>query len=96
LLLIHGTNDPVAPYQGATRTFADAPRPKFLLSLIAAPHVPFAEPFESVVVRSSIDFFDRYLRHRLNSLCRLHADANVRWVSALQRAPSPGRCDTGG
>jgi hypothetical protein len=39
------------------------------------------------VIRSTVDFFDRYLRSQRGALARLRRDANVPSVSTLQAEP---------
>ena len=84
LLLVHGTADP--NYQRSVQTFADAPTPKFFLTLIDAPHALYVEPWQTLVVRSEIDFFDHYLKHEPDKLAHLKTDANLPRVAALQNS----------
>jgi dienelactone hydrolase len=83
LMLVHGTADPFAPYRQSLELFADAPTRTFLVSLLGAPHIAFPEPWFSIAVASTIDFFDRYLKHHRAALRRLTFDANVRGVANL-------------
>ena len=87
LMLIHGTADPVVPYQGSVQEFARAPSPKYLVTLMGAKHVQFDQPWETIAARSTIDFFDRYLAHDDDGLRKLMADASVPNLASLEQAP---------
>jgi alpha-beta hydrolase superfamily lysophospholipase len=87
LMLIHGTADPIVPYQGSEQEFAQAPSPKYLLTLMGAKHVQFGPPWEPIAAQATIDFFNRYLKHDDAGLRRLAVDANVPDVASLQQAP---------
>ncbi|HZT92489.1 MAG TPA: hypothetical protein VFA05_10665 [Gaiellaceae bacterium] len=65
-LAVQGTADVVNRPFLTRAYFALARRPKFMLSLLGAPHLaPYAGPdrWSSVVERASIAFLDHYLRH---------------------------------
>jgi predicted dienelactone hydrolase len=85
LLVIHGTADPNAPYDGSVQLYADAPAPKFFVTLEGAPHIRFGPPWEEVAVSTQIDFFDRYLKSDKAALDALSRDGNVDGVSTLDR-----------
>ncbi len=62
LLVVNGTKDTVGPYIVSQAIYAKAPVPKYLLSLIGAPHEGFAmEPWSPIVNTTIAAFFDRYL-----------------------------------
>lgn len=64
LLAVQGTADPINPPANTSAFFARAQRPKFLLSLIGASHLPpytTNERLRAVVVRATVAFLDRYL-----------------------------------
>ena len=62
LLVVNGTKDTIGPYAISRAIFAQAPAPKYFLSLIGAPHEGFAmEPWSPVVNNTIAAFFDRYL-----------------------------------
>jgi dienelactone hydrolase len=93
-LIIHGDTDPRVPYTASQKIFADAPSPKFFLTLHGAPHTAFrqsatasqpAPPWEPVIVHTVIDFFDHYLKGQPAALTRLTNDANVSGVASLQQ-----------
>lgn len=66
LLAAQGTADTINPPAATYGLYAQAPRPKFLLRLLGASHLPpFSDeqPQLGVVERVSIAFLDRYLEH---------------------------------
>ena len=70
--------------------FAGAARPKFLLRLLGARHLPpytTEQPQLGVVERSSIAFLDRYLYGWRGASNRLLAEGNVAGVAALTADP---------
>lgn len=87
LLLIHGDHDGTVPYVGSTTAYREAKAPKFLLTLLGAPHTPLGAPYLDVIVTSTNDFFDRYLRGEKHALARLQRDAAIPSVSTLQADP---------
>lgn len=78
VLFVHGDADSVVPYAAGRRAFADAVAPKFFVTLLGADHgQPFlggTDPAAAVVVRTTLDFFDRYLKGRDDGLARLRGD----------------------
>lgn len=84
LLLVHGNADQTVPYSGSTKVFSDAKLPKFLLTLLGAPHTfMFGPPYGPVTVNVTVDFFDRYLKGKDGALARMGRDANVAGVAHL-------------
>jgi dienelactone hydrolase len=80
------TNLPFFTYQ----FFNLAPRPKFLLSLLGASHLPpytTEQPQLGVVERVSIDFLNHYLKLVPGALGAMAAAGNVRGVAALTADP---------
>ncbi len=80
------TNLPIHTYQ----FFNVAPRPKFLLQLLGAPHLPpytTEQPQLGIVERVTIAFLDRYLKNDPRSIRAVVASGNVRGVAALQADP---------
>jgi fermentation-respiration switch protein FrsA (DUF1100 family) len=93
LLLLHGSADGTVPYPSSQKIFADAPTPKYFVTLNGAPHTSFrqtgtasepAPPWEPVVVASVTDFLDRYLKGDKAGLARLTRDATVAGVASIQ------------
>jgi dienelactone hydrolase len=77
LLEIQGDHDPINDYSLATQIYAQAPAPKFLLTLLGGGHLePFTTdtPHLVVVALCTIDFFDHYLKNGADGLPRLRAD----------------------
>jgi dienelactone hydrolase len=83
LLAVQGTADQINPPEAAYALFHAAPRPKFLLRLLGAGHLP---PYTTVarqlqvVERVSIAFLDRYLK-----------DGTLRQLEAAGHAPGVAR-----
>jgi fermentation-respiration switch protein FrsA (DUF1100 family) len=80
------TNRPFFTYQ----FFNLAPRPKFLLSLLGAGHLPpytTEQPQLGIVERVSIAFFNRYLKQARGALRAMAVAGNVRGVAALTADP---------
>jgi dienelactone hydrolase len=88
LLAVQGTADPINPPSAAYRLFAAVGRPKYLLRLLGAGHLP---PYTTsarqlgVVERVSIAFLDRYLR--AGSLQGLLAAGRAPGVASLTSDP---------
>jgi predicted dienelactone hydrolase len=80
------TNRPVFTYA----FFNLAPRPKFLLTLVGASHLPpytTEQPQLGIVERVTIDFLDAYLKHATKALGAMTIAGNVRGLAALQADP---------
>ncbi len=93
LLLFHGDVDGTVPYSASQRLFADSPSPKYFVTLHGAGHTAFRQagnasqppsPWEPVIVRSVLDFLDRYVRGQRGALAALQADATVSGVASIQ------------
>jgi predicted dienelactone hydrolase len=93
-LIIHSDADPRVPYSASQQIFADAPSPKFFLTLHSAPHTAFrqganatqpAPPWEPVMVHTMTDFFNRYLKGQPAALAQLATDATAGGVASLTR-----------
>jgi dienelactone hydrolase len=87
LLLIHGDSDKTVAYQGSVRAYSEAKAPKFLLTMLGAPHIFFGAPYLDQEVREIDNFFDHYLRHDARALTRLVKTGTVPGVSTLQSDP---------
>ena len=87
LLLIHGDQDETGPYVGSVRALHKAKPPKFLLQLIGAPHNLSTAPWIEPLVRTTANFFDRYLRGEKAGLARMKRSGNVPTVSRLIAHP---------
>jgi len=84
VMLMHGTADPVIPYESSSSGFSAAPSPKYFLTLTGAKHIQYDEPWLSVSARVSIDFFDAYLKQKGGALTQLRTDAEAQGISTLQ------------
>jgi predicted dienelactone hydrolase len=96
LLLLHGTADETIPYANGEKIYSDAKQPKFLVSLIGAPHVSFlqlsppgtkAPIWEHVDVQSVIDFLQGELDHDNGDLSSLAVVADQPGVASLKASP---------
>lgn len=89
ILFVHGEEDASVPYADGRRAFANAPPPRFLLTIMAGDH---GRPFVGVpddvqarvVTEAALDFFDHYLKNVAEGLERLRADAAVAGVARLE------------
>ncbi len=86
LLLIHGNADQTVPYQSSVNSYAVAGPPKYFMTLLGAPHTPFAGPWGADINNTVISFFDRYLTHH-DSVADIEHAANDPGLSVLQDAP---------
>jgi predicted dienelactone hydrolase len=90
LLAAQGTADTTNQPRYTYAFFNAAPRPKFLLSLIGAQHLPpytTEQPQLTIVERATIDFLDRYLRNGTRALGRMLRAGNVPGVSTVTADP---------
>jgi dienelactone hydrolase len=90
LLANQGTADTINRPIFTYAFFNLAPRPKFLLSLIGASHLPpyTTEPPQlGIVERVTIAFLGAYLKHARGSLQAMSSAGNVRGVATLQADP---------
>jgi fermentation-respiration switch protein FrsA (DUF1100 family) len=90
LLATQGTADTINPPSFTYQFFNLAPRPKFLLKLPGAPHLPpytTEQPQLGIVERVTIAFLNRYLKHAPRSLAQMTRAGNVGGVAALQADP---------
>ncbi len=87
LLAMQGSADLVNRPSETAAYFEAASRPKYLLTLFGAEHLPpytTQEPQLRIVERVSVDFLNRYLKQRSGSLAAMTAAASVAGVSSLQ------------
>jgi predicted dienelactone hydrolase len=90
LLATQGSADTINPPSATQTFFAAAPRPKFLLTLIGATHLPpytTAQPYLGIVEHVSIAFLDRYLKDQAPALRTILTAGSVAGVTALQADP---------
>jgi fermentation-respiration switch protein FrsA (DUF1100 family) len=84
-----GTADTINPPQDTYAFFARAGRPKYLLSLLGAGHLPpytDRQPQLGIVERTTTAFLDHYLKATA-PLTRIAESARVRGVAALRAEP---------
>jgi predicted dienelactone hydrolase len=87
LLAMQGTADTTNLPRNTYRFFDQAARPKFLLQLLGAQHLPpytTEQPQLGIVERTAAAFLNLYLNHRAGELRRLKRVGDVRGVTALQ------------
>ena len=90
LLATQGTADETNRPHFTYHFFRAAPRPKYLLRLLGAGHLPpytTQQPQLSIIERVTIAFFDRYLKHQPAGQDQLVAGGNVRGLAALTTDP---------
>jgi len=90
LLATQGTADTVNPPSATDAFFDAARRPKYLLSLIGAEHLPpysYQEPQLTIVERVTIAFLDSYLEHRPGALARLVSLGSVPGTASMLAEP---------
>jgi fermentation-respiration switch protein FrsA (DUF1100 family) len=92
VLLIHGTDDGVIPYENSAEAYADAAPPKFFVTIRNGDHydayLDGANAQAPVAQNATIDFFDRYLKGDAAALARLARDTRVSGVATLQGEPA--------
>ncbi len=90
LLATQGTADTINP-PAFTRAFFDpAPRPKYLLELLGASHLPpytGGAPWAAATTRVTTAFLDSYLKRAPGAMQRMRAEGAVPGVAALQSDP---------
>jgi fermentation-respiration switch protein FrsA (DUF1100 family) len=90
LLATQGTDDTVNPPSATNAFFDAARRPKYLLSLIGAEHLPpysYQQPQLAIVERVTIAFLDGYLEHKPAALARLASLGTVPGVASVTAEP---------
>jgi fermentation-respiration switch protein FrsA (DUF1100 family) len=88
LLAVQGTADPINDAANTEAYYRLAPRPKFLMLLLGASHLPpytTQQPQLGIVERATIAFLDHYLGNA--SLRELIAAGNRPGVATLSAAP---------
>jgi dienelactone hydrolase len=90
LLATQGTADTINPPGFTYQFFALAPRPKYLLRLYGAPHLPpytGEQPQLGIVERVTTAFMDRYLKDERGALGRMTSAGNVTGTAGLEADP---------
>jgi hypothetical protein len=90
LLLVHGTADDLVPYEASVDVFNAARGPKALLTVRHGDHgapVSASGASFATIVRTTVDFFDAYLKQDASARARLVRDgssATTRFVVAAK------------
>jgi len=90
LLATQGTADTINPPDMTTTFYDLAARPKYLLELLGAQHLPpytTEQPQLGIVERVTIAFLDRYLKHAAAGIARMRHYGNVPGVATLDANP---------
>lgn len=90
LLATQGTADTVNPPSATHEFFEAARRPKYLLTLIGAEHLPpysDQQPQLAIVERVTIAFLDGYLEHRNGALASLASLGSVPGTASMLAEP---------
>jgi dienelactone hydrolase len=89
LLGLHGNADGTVPYQAGRNAYMAAQPPKYLLTFLGAGHVsPFLagdNPQATALKKSTVDFWNRYLKGDTPALAKLRTDANVPGATTLEQ-----------
>jgi predicted dienelactone hydrolase len=103
ILVLHGTADKTIPYSAGVKIYEDAKPPKFLVSLIGAPHVSFQQlelsrqkppKWENVDVDTVLDFLNAELNHSPAALRQLAIVGQQPGLAHLQKATKPSRTES--
>lgn len=91
VLFMHGSVDEAVPYNSGLLAYFDAHPPKFFVTLEGSGHTQAftGDPDRAddrVVAKTTIDFFDRYLKQSAGGLARLRQDGVVSGIATLQEA----------
>lgn len=89
ILLVHGDADYNVVYGDGKRAYADAPPPRFLLTILGGDHnSPYSgdreQPQAAVVTDATLEFLDHYLHDDAGALARLQARAGAAGVARLE------------
>ena len=80
LLATQGSADTINLPSATSMFFSVAPRPKFLLTLVGATHLPpysTAQPYLGIIERVTVAFLDRYLKSQPAGLHRMLAAGRI-------------------
>ncbi len=91
VLIMHGTNDPLIPFNTARTAYAEAAPPKYFVTLIGAGHAAAYEDtpdvHDRVVEKVTLDFWNVYLRSDQRSAKKLLNDAQVPDLASVESQP---------
>lgn len=86
LLAVQGSADPINAPSATVEYYDAAPRPKFLLDLLGATHLPpytTQQPYLGIVEQVTVAFLDHFLRHEHASLERMREQGEVAGSATL-------------
>ncbi|HEX2118540.1 MAG TPA: dienelactone hydrolase family protein [Acidimicrobiales bacterium] len=89
ILLVHGDDDHNVVYADGKRAFANAPPPRFLLTVLGGDHgTPYtgdpSHPQAGLVTEATLDFLDHFLHGDPDGLDRLQGRASAPGVARLE------------
>ncbi len=87
LFASQGTADTINPPSFTYQFYDIAPRPKYLLKLDGAPHLPpytYEQPQLRIVERATIAFMDHFLKRIPDALARMFAAGDVPGIASVQ------------
>jgi dienelactone hydrolase len=90
LLATQGSADTINLPSATTVFFSVAPRPKFLLTLVGATHLPpysSAQPYLGIVERVTVAFLERYLKNQPAGLHRMLVAGRIAGLATLLDDP---------
>ena len=91
ILIFHGTADPVINYSTAVTAYASVAPPKYFVTLHGAGHAPQYEdtpdPHDAVVIATTLDFWNTYLKGQTAARSSLLKDAAHPPLSSVQSSP---------
>lgn len=90
ILLVHGDADYNVVYTDGRKAYANAPPPRFLLTILGGDHgTPYTgdmdDPQAGLVTDATLDFLDHYLHGAADGLARLQARGNAPGVAKLDQ-----------
>jgi fermentation-respiration switch protein FrsA (DUF1100 family) len=96
MLIVHGTDDELLPYNQMVSVFNRSKGPKALVTLKGAGHADWVEPTSRWfprAVKVTTDFWDAYLRRGKTAKARIAHDGK-RTIATVVFAPKPGATTT--
>lgn len=89
ILLVHGDEDHNVVYADGRRAFANAPPPRFLLTILGGDHgTPYtgdiSHPQSGLVTEATLDFLDHFLHGDPDGLDRLQSRVSAPGVATLE------------
>jgi pimeloyl-ACP methyl ester carboxylesterase len=91
LLVVQGDSDTINPPACSAELYKRAPAPKYYLDLLGAEHLPpylDAGTDQTIVERTTVDFFNGYLKHSPSGLSALAKDGSAAGATTITSAGS--------